>query len=440
MRYFIFRASLLAALWIPGVPLGAQSLSLSLPQAVQAAAAQSQRVAAAQAQTRAARERVGAAGQLPDPVLKLGINDLPVSGRNRFSLTREPDTQRSIGVMQEFTRADKRQARTERARQQVDAAQIAQQATLLDLQRDTALAWLERSFSESVRELLRLQSTQALQQVDAAQTLYRNGQGAQADVYAARSEVEQTRDRIAQVERDIAVATTRLARWIGDPAAAQPIGERPTLRLPDWTQGDVAAHLGRHPRIAVAAQQQALAESDATLARAAKQADWSVELSYSQRGSAYSNMVSVNLSVPLQWDQNHRQDRELAAQLAGVERARAELEDVQRELAAEVRTMLHEWRSADERLQRYDSALLPLAEQRSAAALTAYASATGSLPMLLDARRGELELRVERLRIEKDRARLWASLNHLFPGDEAPGPASASNASTSIAASERPAP
>ena len=37
---------------------------------------------------------------------------------------------------------------------------------------------------------------------------------------------------------------------------------------------------------------------------------------FSQRGSAYSNMVSLNVSVPLQWDQKNRQDRELAARLA----------------------------------------------------------------------------------------------------------------------------
>ena len=73
--------------------------------------------------------------QLPDPVLTFGINDLPVSGRDRFSLTRDSDTQRSIGVMQEVTRGDKRLARTERAQREVEAARIAQQATLADLQR-----------------------------------------------------------------------------------------------------------------------------------------------------------------------------------------------------------------------------------------------------------------------------------------------------------------
>ena len=429
----LLRVALLASLAFACEPGGTQSLSptLSLDGAVQAATAQSQRVVAAQAQTRAARERVSAAGQLPDPVLTFGINDLPVNGRDRFSLTRDSFTQRTVGVMQEFTRSDKRLARTERAQREVEATQIAQRSTIADLQRDTALAWLDRSLHESMHHVLRAQLTQTEQQVEAAQTLYRNGKGTQADVYAARAEVEQQRDRIAQIERQIAVATTRLARWIGDDAKL-PVGARPTLVLPAWTQGDLTEHLVRQPRIAAALQRQALADSEVLLARALKQADWSVELTYSQRGSAYSNMVSVSVSVPLQWDQKNRQDRELDARLAEVERARADGDDVQRDQEAELRTMLQEWRSADERLHRHDSALLPLAEQRSAAALAAYASGSGSLPMLLEARRSELEVHIERLRIEMDRARLWAHLNYLLPNDEAPGATPSPSAFTAV--------
>lgn len=449
MRSFIHRrfrdllhVALLGGVAVACLPGHAQSGSppLSLDQAVQAATAQSQRVVAAQAQTRAARERVPAAGQLPDPVLTFGLNDLPVSGRDRFSLTRDSDTQRSIGVVQEFTRDDKRLARSERAQREVEAALIAQQATRAELQRDTALAWIERSLQEDLREWLRTGLAQAEQQAEAAQTRYRNGQGTQADVYAARGEVEQQRDRIAQTENQVAVATTRLARWIGNDAQ-RPLGARPAFALPAWTHaeampGGLASHLARHPQIAAAMQQQALAESDATLARAARQADWSVGISYSQRGPAYSNMVSLNVSVPFQWDPQNRQDRELAARLAGVERARAELEDVQRSHDAEVRTMLQEWRSADERVRRYDSALLPLAEQRSAAALTAYRSGGGSLPMLLDARRAELVVHIDRLRIEMDRARLWAQLTYLLPEDEPSDATPSSMASTAV----RPAP
>ena len=43
---------------------------------------------------------------------------------------------------------------------------------------------------------------------------------------------------------------------------------------------------------------------------------------FSQRGSAYSNMVSLNVSIPLQWDQKNRQDREVSARLALAEQLR----------------------------------------------------------------------------------------------------------------------
>ena len=54
------------------------------------------------------------AGQLPDPIATLGVNNLPVNGPDAWSLTRDFMTMTSVGVMQEFTRADKREARAER--------------------------------------------------------------------------------------------------------------------------------------------------------------------------------------------------------------------------------------------------------------------------------------------------------------------------------------
>jgi outer membrane protein TolC len=139
---------------------------------------------------------------------------------------------------------------------------------------------------------------------------------------------------------------------------------------------------------------------------------------YSQRGPAYSNMVSINLSVPLQWDREKRQDRELAARLAGIEQARARREEAQRAHESEVRAMLQEWRSHEDRLRRYDASLLPLATQRSEAALASYRASAGPLTAVLEARRSEVDVRVERLRIEMDKARIWAQLNYLLPSHD----------------------
>jgi len=405
--------SLVLWLALGAAPASAQT-SLSLEGAVAEAAARSRLVSAIESQAQAAREMAAAAGQLPDPVLKLGLNNLPIDGPDRYSVTRDFMTMRSVGVMQELTRADKRSARARRAEREVELAKVNRQATIADLRRDAATAWLDCSHLESMRELLQAQIAQAELQVQAAETLYRSGKGSQAEVFAARGSVEQVRDDLAKVERQVAVATTQLGRWVGE-GARLPLAERPALTLPAWTEGALAEHLTQHPQIAAAAQQEAIADSDAAVARAARSSDWSVELMYSQRGPAYSNMVSINLSVPLQWDQKNRQDRELAARLAGIDEARARREELQRAHEAEVRAMLQEWRSHEDRLRRYDASLLPLATQRSEAALVAYRSGTGPLPAVLDARRSEVDVRMERLRIEMDKARVWAQLNYLLP-------------------------
>lgn len=415
------RAALLASLWAALIPSPTQATptpTLTLDAAVQLAVTRSQAVAAAQAQVDAARERSLAAGQRPDPLLRLGLNNLPLDGPDRGSLTRDFMTMRSVAVMQELTRGDKRQARAARAAADGGVAAAGERQRVAETQRDTTLAWLERSYQGSLRELLQAQAVQAEQQAQAEQAQYRGGRRTPADVLAARAEVELLRDRLDQADRAIAVATSRLARWLG-PAAEQALAPRPALTRPAWTAGDLGNHWARHPDVALAAEQEALAQADTAVARANQQADWSVELMLSQRGPSYSRMASLNVSLPLQWQPAARQDRELAAASALARAAHAERQDRERMHQAEVQAMLHEWRSHEQRLARYDTRLLPLSAQRSAAALAAYRAGSVDLTAVLQARRAELDAQSERLRIEWDIARLWAQLNYLMPpGDD----------------------
>ena len=63
----------------------------------------------------AAGQQVGRAGELPDPRLKLGLENLPVTGSGRFRYDYDFMTQRSVGIAQEFPNAAKRSARNRRA-------------------------------------------------------------------------------------------------------------------------------------------------------------------------------------------------------------------------------------------------------------------------------------------------------------------------------------
>jgi len=403
-----------AALLLATASFAAQAGPLSLADALRLAEARSRQLPAQDAAAQAARELAVAAGQRPDPVLKAGVNNLPVNGSDRFSLTSDFMTMRSVGVMQEWTRGDKLRARSARFEREAEAAEAQRELALANLQRDTATAWLERYYQERMRDVLRQQRDEAMLQVQGAEASYRGGRGTQADVFAACSAVAQIDDRLAAAERDLTSARTMLARWIGnvpdDALAAPPSLE--DLRLRDET---LDAHIALHPQIAVMVKQAAAAQAEADAARANKRPDVSVELMYSQRGPSYSNMVSLGVSVPLQWDQKNRQDRELAAKLAAVEQMRAQREEDTRMHVAEARVMLQQWRSSRERLRRYDDELLPLAVDRIRAALAAYRGAAGPLAAVLDARRAEIDTRMERLRLEMEAARLWAQLNYLVP-------------------------
>jgi outer membrane protein TolC len=412
---------LLLAVALAAAASGARAAdALTLEQALRLAGERSRQLVADDAAASAARDMAVAAGQLPDPVLKAGIQNLPIDTADAFSLTRDFMTMRSIGVMQELTRDAKRKARAARYEREAQTAEASRTLALANLQRDTALAWLERYYQERLRDLLVSQRDETRLSIDAADAPYRGGRGSQADVFAARSAVEQMDDRIAQAERQVATAKTMLARWVGLEPAALPLGAAPALDDVRLHPEDLELQFAHHPEILVMERKEETAAAEAEIARANKKADWSVELMYSQRGPAFSNMASISFSVPLQWDQARRQDRELAARLASVEQMRAEREEATRMHIAEALAMYQEWQSDRERLGRNERSLIPLAQERTRAALAAYRGSSGALAAVLEARRGEIDTRMERQRLEMETARLWAQLHYLTPvGHEA---------------------
>tara|TARA_R110001599_G_scaffold353676_1_gene594998 strand:+ start:17196 stop:18845 length:1650 start_codon:yes stop_codon:yes gene_type:complete len=68
----------------------------------------------------AATDMSVAVGQLPDPVIKFGVENLPVDGPMRFSQTDDFMTMRSVGIMQKIPRADKRRYVSERYQREAE--------------------------------------------------------------------------------------------------------------------------------------------------------------------------------------------------------------------------------------------------------------------------------------------------------------------------------
>lgn len=392
--------------------------SLTLAEAQRRAIEYSRQVSAQDHAIAASREMVISAGQLPDPVLKLGVDNLPVEGADRFSVAHDFMTMRRIGVMQEFTRSDKRQLRAERFEREADKSAAEKAMTIATIQRDTALAWLDRYYAEAMGAVVAEQAAQARLEIEAADSAYRSGRGSQADIFSARSALVALDDRASEIGRRIRNARTMLARWIGN-AADAPLSAKPDTDVLRLNAEHLDKQLVHHPQISVLARQKDIAITEARLAQANKKPDWSAEFAFSQRGPSYANMISFGVSIPLQWDQEKRQDRELASKLAQVEQAKAQHEEALRAHIAEVRTMIDEWENGHERSARYRRELMPLAQQRTQAVLAAYRGNKASLADVLAARRNEIEVRLQLLQLETDTARLWAQINFLVPEEDA---------------------
>ena len=404
-------AVLLLTLAAAGTVVAAEP-PLTLAEAQRLATLRSKQMEASDLAVSASKDLAVAAAERPDPIAKVGLENLPIDGAERFSVQRDFMTMRSVGVMQEITRPAKLRARATESEQAVRLAQAQRAQALVEVQRDSALAWLDRYYAEAQEQAVLEQVQVAGLDVAATEAGYRGGRGTAADVLTARAALAEAEDLDADASRQVRTAKLVLARWVGE-AADRPLAGQPTIDSIPLHKHSLESQLAEHPEILALERREELARAGAEVARADRHPDWSVELMYSQRGIGYSNMVTLELTVPLEIRRAHRQDPKLAAKLAEASQAKAEREDMLRAHTAEISSMIDAWESARERRERYRTAIVPLAADRAIAARAAYRGGKATLSDLLLAQRAEIDARLKALQLEQSAARLWAQLAFL---------------------------
>src|SRR5260221_10769855 len=254
---------------------------LTLQEAQRRALERSRQLAAQDSAVRSSREMAVAAGQLPDPVLKMGVDNLPVNGQDQFSFTRDFMTMRRIGVMQELTRSEKLELRAQRFDREAEKSVAEKAAAVASIQRDSAIAWLDRYYAEAMARVIAEQIEQVKGEIVAAEGVYRGGRGSQADVIGAHSTLAALEDRASELRRRVLVAKTNLGRWIGEGPDA-PLAARPSIDTVHLDTGTLENHLAQHPQIAILAKREEIATTEAKIAQASRTPDWSVEVAYQQ--------------------------------------------------------------------------------------------------------------------------------------------------------------
>lgn len=362
---------------------------------------------------RALRENAVAAGELPDPKLTFGLQALPL---DTFDFAQEAMTQAVIGVSQAIPGGAKRALNRERVGREAEQVAADLAATRRRVERDVRLVWLDLWLPTQSLGWLRRLGDEYQQQIEWGEVAWKAGKLSRDDILQWRAMREGARDRESELRVMRERARAQLRRWLGEAGEAEP-----TPNLPSPPGGGAGgegagleARLDRHPELLRLQRALHVARADVDLAKEAGKPDWNVNLAYGARGGGRPDLLSLVVGVDLPLFQANRQDRRLAARLAQVNQAEAQLEEQRRQLLAALRTAQAERELAEERIQRFERDILPLQESREAAALADYRSGKGAWSRVLDARRAQIETRLQWLGQRAAQARADVQLRYLI--------------------------
>jgi len=402
----------LAALWAPALLAAAP---LSLDEAIAQALQRSQATRSAHADKVSAAEVAHAAGQLPDPMLVASVENLPVTGPDRFSIVRESMTMKRIGLSQEWLSADKRSARQSAAQALASREAVMEAAAQAQTRLQTALAYLETYYAGEALKLAQTNERHAHEALEASKGRLAAPGGSPAEVLGLTAALGMAEDETSDARQLHRAATVALERWTGVPTDILVAAELP---VPPEERSFVDAH----PDVAAKERDIDVARLEASATLAERQPNWTWEFSYGQR-TGYADLVSVGVSIPLPVARANRQDRNTAAKLALVDKARADRVEALRAAQAEYATWTGDAQRLQARIDRYRVAVLAPTQQRTAVTTAAYRSNQASLELLFDARHAALEAERKLLSLQRDLARTQAQLAYrpialqALPGD-----------------------
>ena len=398
-------------------PAPAAEPTLTLERAVSLASGDQPMIAAFEREAQASQAEAVAARSLPDPQLMVGIQNFPITGDTAFSPTDDFMTMYMIGIMREQVRRSKREAEAGRILAEALVSQRKASAEQRHVRREVMIAWIDAVEARAKQKLLGsliadLRTGQKVMEAGVP-----TGGSTPALALQAQAEIGLEESRLADAKRTEDRARAELARWIGNDAASRPLPDS----IPDIELPDIIAHgshaVSVHPELLVAQAEQDAAARQVDVAQQGRKRDITWQVSLGLRPN-YGQMVSAQVSIPLQLNRRNRQDRLVAAAEARADAARLRTEDTRRELEAHYATAMADYEGANAELARINKDAIPSLEAAFNAAQARYAGGGGTLDQPFAIVRRYIEVTMQSVETKAKRARAAAELIHAV-GEEA---------------------
>lgn len=382
------------------------------------------------AQSQAIRENGVASATQSDPKLKLGVGGLPVDS---WTLDSDPMTNISIGLMQEFGRGSSLSLQTEMANKQADGNEWQIKVRELTIANTISQLWSELLYQQQAEAILRENSQLVKELITFTDTNYSMGRSESQDVLQARIQLEKIHDQLQQNQQNQQRIFAQLSEWLGSSWLNKQQTKHKLERL-NWSKldqtlakqsqpyGEFYELLKLHPSVQMAETNIEANKVQVDIANESYKPKFGVEVMYGYRqangmnGEPASDLVSAYLTMDLPLFTDKRQDRQYAAAQYQVGAAKSQRDVLLQQLNAKANALVVDRTNLIQRLERYQSRLLPQAKSRTQAVERGYQSNTAQFNDVVSAIRDELSLELELQRLQADLNITNSNLAFIFNG------------------------
>ena len=345
-------------------------------------------IAAAAHERSAAGHRIAPAGALEDPMLEAGVVSLPI---DTWRFNAEDMTMKMLGVAQKLPYPGKRALRQDIAAKNAESVAFGYGETVSRVVRAVKVAYYNLALVERTIELVQKNRLLVEQLLRIAEGRYSVGQGSQADVLKAQTQLAKMDEELVRMGGERRAMEADLAMALGRGAETSPIrAEMPRLE-PVALRIDELGDTAVKQRPQLLGLQSLIEKNQKALDLARKEyyPDFDLRFSYGQRdkmldGTPRPDMISVTVGINLPVWRKNKLDP-MIAEAQSMRAAAISMYETQRnELLAKLRQQVATAEQSRESAKLFETGILPQAQLALESTLAAYRVGRADFPMLLD--------------------------------------------------------
>jgi outer membrane protein TolC len=325
-------------------------------------------------QIKSMKERIPQAGTLPDPMVKLGLVNLPES----FDFNDEPMTQKQIALSQKFPFPGKLKLNKEITRKDFNRLEVEFAYEQLDIISNVKKIYYSLFFIDKSIEITEKDKTILNNFLEIARTRYSVGKGIQQDVLKAEVELSRMIEKLVILKQQRTSITAKmnslLNRDISTPLEGRPEVLQTSFNLnPEELK---SSSLKDHPVLKSIQFDLEKAETAHNLAQKEYYPNFEVGFSYGQREDSpnqsrpdfYSGFVGINIPI---WYKT-KQNRKVEETKYTIFSAEAIYEDTKNELHYRIAKLLAEIEQNTQLLDLYKNGIIPQATHTLDSSMASY--------------------------------------------------------------------